>query len=80
MNPNEMINGAMSVEEQGIPVNWKELAVKIFNSANVAMADLEKERNDLGDWQRYAIKIHPNLNEAIERLPEEDAQDGPRLK
>ena len=79
MTPAELIQSAISVESQGVPVNWKEMCVKVFSSANDAIAaqdakvkGLEADVTVLAKWKNDAFRAHKNIDVDIESLPKED--------
>lgn len=41
MTPTELMQGGHGVEAQGIPVDWKELAMKLFQLADSKIKELE---------------------------------------
>ena len=47
MTPTELIQSAHSVESQGIPVDWKEMCMKVYTSANEAIAAQEEKVKSL---------------------------------
>ena len=42
MTPIELIKNAHSVESQGIPVDWKEMCMKVYTSAANRITELEE--------------------------------------
>ena len=43
MSLQDIINGAMQAEQQGIPVDWKELCMRTYNVASNELAKLNQQ-------------------------------------
>jgi len=48
---NEVINGALQAESQGIPVDWKALCLQTYNLATNHIANLEGTHEEDSDDQ-----------------------------
>lgn len=43
MSLNEVINNAIQAEAQGVPVNWRDLCMTVYNVATTHIANLEQQ-------------------------------------
>ena len=47
MDIRELIQNAINVEQQGVPVNWKEMCITAVNVATHRVVQLEKQLEEL---------------------------------
>ena len=57
MDIGEVVRNALKAEQQGIPINWKELCVTVLNAAVQRVKELEDQVDNLS---------HPPPDESLE--------------